>query len=213
MNLAEAFLQDQIPIAQRAVVPTTLKNAYSAANLIIKNEPIFNLPSAIPQHGRIIQLAVDMAFEKLVVSGQFGMDRRWRYYAKPTGKYLEILFSHSALTISQVADPDKQPRDVRFRANRRMTGQVYMDFMRDEPQDAGGRPHILLLHGHRSLNFVHLAIPEPEHSLGFQHKSANLMLMAHAVPQVEVPMEETDVEAVMSLKEDIEKRMRDDGSD
>lgn len=210
MNLAEAFLQDQIPIPQRAVVPTALRTAYATARVIIENEPIFNQPSAIPQHGRIIQLAVDMAFDKLVVSGQFGLDRRWRDFAKPTGKYLEILFSHSALTISQVADPEKQPRDVQFRANKRTTGQVNMAFMRDEDRDASGRPHILLLHGHRALNFAHLAIPDPIHSLGFQHRSANLMLMAHAVPQIDVPMEDTDIEAVMSLKEDIEKRLRDD---
>lgn len=199
-------------MVERALVPTALRSAYSAANALIADEPILNLPSAIPQHGRLIQLAVDMAFEKLVLSGQFGIDRRWRDFAKPTGKYLEILFSHSALTISQVADPTKQPRDVVFRENKRMAGQVSMDFMRDEAQEPGGRPHILLLHGHRALNFAHLAIPEPEHRLGFQHKSSNLMLMVHAVPQVEVPMEDTDVDAVMSLKEDIEKRMRDDGT-
>lgn len=209
MTLAEAFLLDQIPVKQRSIVPTTLKNAYAAAKLVIANEPMFNVPSAIPQHGRIIQLAVDTAFEKLVLSGGFGRDRRWRYFEKPTGRYLEILFSHSALTISQVADADKQPRDVGFRRNKRLASQITMDFMGDEPADTTGLPHILLLHGHQSLEFAHLAIPEPMHWLGFQHKTANLMLMAHAVPEPEVPMEDTDVEAVMTLKEEIDRWMRD----
>lgn len=209
MNLAEAFLLDQIPVAQRAIVPTTLKNAYSAAKLVIDNEPIFNIPSGIPQQGRIIQLAVDAAFDKLVVSGQFGRDRRWRSFEKPTGRYLEILFSHSALTISQVSNPDKQPRDVGFRRNKRLASQITMEFMGDEPVDTTGLPHILLLHGHQALDFAHLAIPEPLHWLGFQHKTANLMLMPHAVPVQEIPMEDTDVEAVMSLKEEIDRWMRD----
>jgi hypothetical protein len=209
LTLAEAFLLDQIPVKQRSIVPTTLKNAYAAAKLVIANEPMFNVPSAIPQHGRIIQLAVDTAFEKLVLSGGFGRDRRWRYFEKPTGRYLEILFSHSALTISQVADADKQPRDVGFRRNKRLASQITMDFMGDEPADTTGLPHILLLHGHQSLEFAHLAIPEPMHWLGFQHKTANLMLMAHAVPEPEVPMEDTDVEAVMTLKEEIDRWMRD----
>lgn len=209
MILAEAFLLDQIPIKQRAIVPTTLKNAYAAAKLVIANEPMFNIPSATAQHGRIIQLAVDTAFEKLVLSGSFGRDRRWRYFEKPTGRYLEILFSHSALTISQVADPEKQPRDVGFRRNKRLASQITMDFMADEPVDTTGLPHILLLHGHQSLEFAHFAIPEPMHWLGFQHKTVNLMLMAHAVPETEVPMEETDVEAVMTLKEEIDRWMRD----
>lgn len=209
MNLAEAFLLDQIPLAQRAIVPTTLKNAYSAAKLVIDNEPIFSLPSGIPQQGRIIQLAVDAAFDKLVVNGQFGRDRRWRSFEKPTGRYLEILFTHSALTISQVANPDKQPRDVGFRRNKRLASQITMEFMGDEPVDTTGLPHVLLLHGHQALNFAHLAIPEPLHWLGFQHKTANLMLMPHAVPEQEISMEDTDVEAVISLKEEIDRWMRD----
>jgi hypothetical protein len=84
-----------------------------------------------------------------------------------------------------------------------------MEFMGDEPIDTTGLPHILLLHGHQSLDFAHLAIPEPLHWLGFQHKSSNLMLMAHAVPEQEVPMEYTDVEAVMTLKEEIDRWRRD----
>lgn len=208
--LAEAFLLDQIPTVQRAIIPTTLKNAYAAAKLVIASEPIFNVPSAVAQHGRIVQLAVDTAFEKLAASGSLGRDHRWRFYEKPTGRYLEILFSHCALTISQVADPAKQPRDVGFRRNKRLQSQINMDFMSTEPADTTGLPHVLLLHGHQNLEFAHLAIPEPMHWAGFQHKTANLMLMAHAIPEPDVPMEETDVEAVMTLKEEIDRWVRDD---
>lgn len=84
--------------------------------------------------------------------------------------------------------------------------------MGTEATDTTGRPHILLLHGHQSLEFAHLAIPEPLHWLGFQHRSQNLMLMAHAVAEPEVPMEETDVEAVMTLKEEIDRWLRDNES-
>lgn len=210
MNLSEAFLQDQIPVTKRAIVPTTLKLAYDAARLVTKDEPIFNVQSARAQRGRVVQWAVDLAFEKLAQTGQFGDDLRWRDYERPTGKYLEILFSHSALTISQVSNPTKQPRDVGFRQTKRMRSQILMDFMKEDQAELTGRVHILLMHGHGSLNFAHLAIPDPQHSQGFQHKSANLMLMAHAVPQTEAPMENTDIEAVMSLKEEIDKRLRDD---
>lgn len=212
MNLAEAFLLDQVPLAQRATVPTTLKNAYAAANLIVSQEPTFNVESAKANKGRIIQWAVDLAFEKLVQSGQWGRDYRWRSYEKPTGRYLEILFSHSALTISQVTNPAKQPRDVGFRRNKRLDSQITMDILQDEKEDTSGLPHILLLHGHQSLDFAHLAIPEPMHFLGFQHKTANLMQMAHAVSEPEIPMEVTDVEAVMTLKEEIDRWRRDSKS-
>ena len=213
MNLPEAFMLDQIPVVDRAVVPTTLKNAYAAAALVTKDEPIFNVESAIANRGRVIQWAVDTAFEKLVKSGQWGRDFRWRSFEKPTGRYLEVLFSHSALTISQVSTPSIQPRDVGFRRNKRLQSQITMDFMRDEPVDTTGLPHILLLHGHQSLDFAHLAIPDPMHWQGFQHKTANLLLMAHAVAEPDVPMEYTDIEAVMTLKEEIDRWRRDNESE
>lgn len=50
------------------------------------------------------------------------------------------------------------------------------------------------------------------HWLGFQHKTANLMQMAHAVSEPEIPMEETDIEAVMTLKEEIDRWRRDNES-
>ena len=210
MDLAEAFLRDQIPPPKRAIIPTTLKNAYSAANLAIEQEPILQVESARYGKGRIVQWAVDFAFERLAKSGQFGNGFRWRPFEKPTGRYLEILFTHSALTISQVADPAKQPRDVGFRRNKRLASQISMEFLREtEGEDTSGIPHILLLHGYQRLDFAHLAIPEPLHWNGFQHKSSNLMQMAHAVPEPEVPMEHTDIEAVMTIKEEIDKWRRD----
>ncbi len=210
MELSEAFLIDQIPLTKRSIIPTALKQAYSAAELIIERERILSVQSAKANRGRIIQWAVDLAFEKLVDSDQFGIDRRWRFFNRPTGCYLEILFSHSALTISQVADPTKQPRDVGFRKNKRLASQISMAFLQDEPSGWNGVPHVLLLHGHQSPDFAHLAIPHPLHGHGFQHRSSNLMLMAHEVPQSMVAMEETDFDAVMTLKEEIDRLRRDE---
>lgn len=212
LELAEAFLRDQIPLAARPIIPTTLKNAYAAAELAIDGEPILNVESARFGKGRIVQWAVDLAFEKLAKSGQFGTGCRWRPFDRPTGRYLEIQFSHSALTISQVGDPTKQPRDVGFRRNKRLASQITMDFLREaEAEDTSGLPHILLLHGYQQLDFAYLAIPEPLHWHGFQHKSANLMQMVHAVPEPETPMEDTDIEAVLTIKEEIDRWRRDSG--
>lgn len=213
MNLAEAFLLDQIPHSDRSIIPTTLKTAYAAAGLIVANEPVFNVESALANKGRIVQWAVDLAFQKVVESGQWGKGIRWCSFERPTGRYLEIQFSHSALTISQVADPTVQPRDVGFRRNKRLASQITMKEILGDGADSSGIPHILLLHGHQSLDFAHLAIPDPLHWFGFQYKTGNLMLMAHAVPGYEVPMEDTDIEAVMTIKEEIDKWRRDNQSE
>ncbi len=126
MDCAEAFLRDQIPPVLQSHVPATLKTAYEAAGLLIKDEAILNVTSAKDNRGRIIQWAVDLGFERLCQSGQWPFDFRWRWFERPTGRYLEILPSHSAVTISQVSDASKQPRDVAFRANKRVNGQYLL---------------------------------------------------------------------------------------
>ena len=209
MERAEAFLLDQIPVAQRALIPTTLKVAYAAATAHIKDTPFLNVPSVQP--GRIIQWAVDFGFNGLIESGQWSAEPRWRFYEKPTGKYLEILLTHSVVTISQVADPTKQPRDVVFRANKRLTAQAWLRNLPNPKEEISttGIPHILLLHGHQDLNFAHLGIPNENHAQGFIHRTRNLMLMPHEVATPEPPPEETDIEAVMTLKEEIDKWRKD----
>ena len=209
MTLAEAFLRDQIPRSERPIVPTTLKTAYSAAALTIASDPILQVESARANAGRIIQYAVDLGFQKLVESGKWGNGYRWPTFERPTGRYLEILFSHSVLTISQVANPKIQPRDVGFRQNKRLASQITLKGIIPDEEDNSGLPHILLLHGHQSLDFAYLAIPDPHHLFGFQYRTENLMLMAHAIPDEDVAVENTDIEAVLTLKEEIDKWRHD----
>ena len=211
MEQAEAFLFDQITTAQRSLIPATLKTAYEAAGLVVKDEPIFNVPSAVDNRGRVIQWSVDLAFQRLVTSGKWPFEYRWRQYERPTGRYLEILPSHCSLTISQVADPTKQPRDVKFRMNKRLSGQGWLAGIpkTDDEAQSAGLPHVLLLHGHQDLNFAHLAMPKGDHQSGFHYRSGNLLLMPYVVAEPETPIENTEFEAVMTLKDEIDKWRKD----
>lgn len=217
MTTAEAFLLDQMPLAMRALIPTTLKTAYAAAEAHIGATPFLNVPSATDNRGRIIQWAVDFGFQGLIESGQWQADFRWRPFASPTGRFLEIVLPHSAMTISQVKTPRKQSRDVVFRHNKRLNNQGHLDFPGfAEDSEISGLPHILLLHGHQTLNFSHLAIPNERHSLGWIHRTSNLMLMPHLAAAPEEPpppVENTDYEAVMTLKERVDAWKRDNGHD
>jgi hypothetical protein len=209
---AEAFLTDQMPLGLRPVIPATLKTAYAAAAVLIDGEPILTVNSARDNRGRIIQWAVDLGFQRACESGEWPYEHRWRPFAKPTGRYLEIRPSHSVLTISQVADPRQQPRDVRFRANKRLNTQPWLHGLKPKGEDdSSGIPHIILAHGYQDLNFAHLGIPNANHKLGYICRTANLLLMPHGVRQDGPPPEDTDIDAVMSLKEEIDKWRRDNG--
>jgi hypothetical protein len=207
---AQKFLEDQVPFPARALIPTTLKSAYSAAALLVKQEPILQVASALDNGGRIVSWAIDLAFEKLLQSQQWPFDYRWREFAAPTGRYLEIRPSHSVITISQVSHPGKQPRNVVFRENGRFNNEPFFDLdeFRDE-RAIHGVPYFLLIHGHHGLNFAHLAVPHSVHRRDWIYRTPNLLNLPHPVRADVPPPESTDFEATMMLKEEIERWRKD----
>lgn len=214
MDRAEAFLLDQVPMVARSKIAPTLKTAYAAAEALIASDPILQVQSAKNNKGRIIQYAVDRGFQRLVETGGWPYDFRWRPFERPTGHYLEIRAPYLVMTISQVEHPAIQPRDVHFRANKRLNNRDWLPGMEPEDEkEIAGLPHALILHGYQSLDFAHLAMPEGSHGQGYVCRSPNLMLMPHEVPMTEPPMENTDIEAVMSLKQEIDKWRRDHGEE
>jgi hypothetical protein len=102
---------------------------------------------------------------------------------------------------------------VLFRENKRLSGQGWLTGLPrpDDETPTGGEPHILLLHGHQTLSFAHLGIPKGEHDKGYHYRTSNLMLMPYMVLGPEPPPEDTDIEAVITLKNEIDKWRRDNG--
>jgi hypothetical protein len=211
---AEQFLLDQMPTRYRALIPTTLKTAYGAVNLLIAQEPILQVVSAGQNKGRLVSFATDLGFERLIKTGQWPFEFRWRNFAKPTGRYLEVRLSHSVLSISQVNNPKKQPRSVVFRENARLNNEPFFDLeeFRDE-REIRGLPHFLLVHGHQELTFAHLGVPHAQHDRNWIFRSGNLMLLPHVVTSEAPVVEDTEFNAAITLKEEIEKWRKDHGEE
>ncbi|WP_353200385.1 hypothetical protein [Sandarakinorhabdus sp.] len=206
------FLQDQFPKQFWPLIPSTLRTAYDAAKLLAAEEPILQIETALDNHGRLISWAVDLGFKRLIESGRLPFDFRWRSFAKPTGRYLEIRLPHSVLSISQVSDSQNQPRNVEFRRNGRLNNEPYFDLPEFESeQQVRGLPHLLITHGHQTLEFAHLGVPHPIHSRGFRYQSPNLMQMPHELADDLPPAEntDTDFEALGLLKQDLEQWQKD----
>lgn len=218
-GLAEQFLLDQFPLRHRALVPAVLKTARATAATIAKSEPVFQVPSAQDNHGRVISWAVDFGIEKLIQSGRWPVDYRWRWFEQPTGRYLEVRFSHSVMSISQVSDPTIQPRDVKFRQNARLNNQRSFNFPEfNDARSSAGLPAFLLIHGKTvrgelENEFAHVGVPHPDHKRDWIYRTTNLMGMVQVVESELPPVEETDMDAVLSVKEEIEKWRRDNGTD
>ena len=62
-------------------------------------------------------------------------------------------------------------------------------------------------------DFAHVGVPHPDHHRDWIYRTKNIMEMVQTVESDLPPVEETDAEAVLSIKEEIEKWLRDNGND
>ena len=116
----------------------------------------------------------------------------------------------STASVSQVEDPNRQPRKVVFRESARLRVQnMFAGFEEEEP--LAGVPHFIWVHGHESLSFAHFGLPSATSSRRWEWSTENLMNMPHEVPAEGPPAEDTDTDfnEVNLLKEEIEKWRRD----
>jgi hypothetical protein len=219
-NLPEQFLQDQIPSKIRRLIPPRLKAAYAAAELLVDGNPMLQIPTARDDRGRITSWAVDFAIKGMVESQEWPVDFRWTPFARPTGVYLEVILPHSRLSVCQVSIWNEQPRDVAFRQNARIGNyQFHLPGFEGDDEDtadamtASGPISLLLVHGYKQLEFAHIGIPHKHHQHGYIHQTPNLMRMLYEVepPDSPPPEREVNLDELMSLKEEIARRLRDDG--
>ncbi|MEM7441594.1 MAG: hypothetical protein AAF393_18600 [Pseudomonadota bacterium] len=212
MRTAEALIRDQFDPKEWPLIPTLLKTAYRAADETIRDNPILQVTSAKDNRGRLVQWSVDLAIERAIQNGSLSCDYAWSYYAKPTGRYLQLQFSHSTASISQVQCAFRQPRSVVFRENARLRTQpVFEGF--DDGAEIDGLPHFLIIHGHQDLTFAHIAMPSADSKVDYEYRSPNLLRLPHAIEpdSSAAPTENTDFDAegLATLKDEIEKWRRD----
>jgi hypothetical protein len=116
------------------------------------------------------------------------------------------------MTISQVSDPSKQPRDAKFRENARLINDPFIpELEMDEDREVSGLPSFLFVHGYQDLSFAHFGVPHSRHHRDYIYRTGNLLFLPHEVSSSVAPVENTDVEATMTLKEEIDKWRKDHG--
>jgi hypothetical protein len=220
--VARDFLASQIPIGHQVLIPPVLKQAYAAAKTVRSLDELFRTPSAQDGFGRLVSWAVDLFLVKLIESGRWPVDYAWREYgiasrripgvlSKVTGHYLEVILPHARMTISQVVDPQKQPRDVQFRENARLVNAPLLRGLDIEMPQVTGVPTFILAHGHhQDLRFAHLGAPHQIHRYGYIYQTPDLLLLPHEVPADNVGVENTTFDDdAMTLKADIDKWRKD----
>lgn len=204
------FVRDQFPQRNWPTIPTVLRTAYAAASDLAKSDPILQIESAQDNKGRLVAWAVDFGLKRAVDNGSLPCEYRWRTFTKPTGRYLELRFSHSTASVSQIQNPKFQPRNVAFRENARLRSRGLFEIV-EEP--LVGAPHFLIVHGHQELNFSYIGVPSSASRRKWAWRSQNLLNMPHEIISEGPLPEDTDVDldSLNLLKEDIERWRRDNG--
>jgi hypothetical protein len=138
-----------------------------------------------------------------VQTGALPFEATWEPYARPTGKHLVVRTARGKLTINQVEDWRKKPREAEFRSNYGISNMPYLfSQMNDEIKANLDRKHLLLLHGYQELNFCYLTVPHAQQNVHLA-RSTNLMIIPHVVTperaEEEGPKETPDPVALENL--------------
>ena len=204
---ADELIESEIPLQTRIILPKIFQRAYQAADQLVSENKILQCPSA--QVGHLRTWASDYALAQAIESGELPVeDYSWEWYVKPTGQYLQIYTKKAVLTVNQLQDVSKRPRDAKFRENASYNNQPYLFPELEPPKKAVGKAHLIIAHGYHALAFIHIGMPSPDDA-GFPWLglTKNILDEIYVVSNDTAPVEAEDIKPVLTIKESIKKKI------
>ena len=127
----------------RAHVPAALKAAYDCVSALAADAEFLRLPSV--QLGHLRAWAAELAVKHLVDTGKWPFDYEWQPYKNKTGNWLRLRLSNSMMSVHQLGDPSKMPRQADYRTNGFLNNQGVLGFPElVQEERLAGLPHLLL---------------------------------------------------------------------
>jgi hypothetical protein len=202
----ESFVNEEFPPALQALLPGALKRAYEQVAQLVADTSFLTTEGAQKTSGHLIQDSVDFQMIQLINSGKLPFDFIWDSHAKPTGKHLKLLPKNTVITISQLQQPKQFPRRAEFRNNQRLNNrEPQMLLFKNDTQDSldqtRGRPHLVLGHGYKDLNFASIYVPH-SHQKHWNWRTPNLLEKMYDVSSDLPPVEQPDDKSEPTIKEE-----------
>ena len=209
MSPGDEFIEQQVPLVHRALLPKPFSAAYAAVEDLVREVPFLQCPPAKLARGHLTAWAVDFAVSQMIESGSWTVEGYdWPWFAKPTGKYLRIFTKDAILTINQLPDTVHRPRYADFRENDGYSEQISL-FPEEKNLGDKRRPHLLLLHGYHSLDFINIAMPNKEKYPVWLGMSKNVLQEIHDISVDLVPAEGPKTVSPGTIKEELKKKIHD----
>lgn len=212
MQTVSQFMDSQIPQRVRRILPFAFRTAYRAVDDLYKSEPLFSSITAQIGRGHVVAWAVDLQFERLMISGDLPFGYCWADFKKPTGKYLLIHLGGATLSISQLRQACDVPRDAHFRNDKNLSDQLCFDLSLINGcgvVDTPLMPHLILSHGYYKggLSFVQIGLLDSS-GRKWVYRTPNLLKSTYAI-ESNLPKPEVADEAVITLKDEIMRTVID----
>lgn len=211
MKTGDDYIEQEVPLLDRVIFPQVAAAAYKAVEDLVSETPFLQCPPAVLARGHLNAWAMDFGFSQLIESGRWKVEGYdWAWFNRPTGKYLRIFTKKSIMTISQLPDTSHQPRQADFRENDGYDPQAKLALFPDEKDLTSiKRPHLLLVHGYHKLDFIHVAMPNPNKQPVWLGLSKNILEEMHEIDTLLMPTEGPAVAPTITIKEHLKKEIRD----
>jgi len=157
----QALIDRIFPVKYQGCLPNAFRAAYRAVDQVLETVTFLKEPTGLQLRGDLIGAAVDYQMTALMKTGQIPEGFRFTPNRRRTADHLEVLFDECLVTISQVAVPAAFPRFAFFRDALRMTNQLCLPMPElGEAYDSSAKPHIVITHGYRRLDFIRIGLPD-----------------------------------------------------
>jgi hypothetical protein len=207
-NSYQEYIDLEISAKYQADIPEAIKRAYKSVDLLMDDVGFLKTPGAQNSKGHLIQNAVEFQLMRLIETGIWPFDFHWENFAKPTGKYLQILPKNTVITVNRLQKDSQFPRNAKFRNNQRLNNdpQQFQLFNDDEPEEseAQGRPHLILGHGYHEPTFAHIYIPHSQYKI-WNWSTRNLFDLPYSITSDIPPVERPATKGEPEIKEEFKE--------
>lgn len=150
------FIESEIPGHFLGYLPKLFADGHALAATVIAENPILQVPSL--QTGDIRGAAIDWLVSKHIAEACYpGIIFEFRWFHKPTGKYLRIQTPNANVTINHLAHPSLVPRRAEFRRQARQWNQPELfAHYEEERRSFTDKAHLSLIYGDQKLEFMFL---------------------------------------------------------
>ncbi|UFJ40103.1 hypothetical protein LOK74_19005 [Brevibacillus humidisoli] len=191
-EIAEDFINQQIPLKVRASIVPIIRSSYSLAYQAVHNSDFLNWEIGHAHVGYLKPIAIQFMFKKAIDEGKLNLQYRLSYNKNKTARHLELLTNRAIITISQTRSPNRIARPAFFRKKYQELNlnQLFIDYFGEVNQYniLQEKRYLLLTHGYGNVepDFIMLGIPGKKEWID----RINLLKEKHLVQNNDIQIED-----------------------